>query len=123
MDRGGAPQGVREKVARVEVGDEVGGAGQERTLRANESDYDRFVLRPRLLSGLSNPDLNIDVLGSRWAAPIGIAPMAYHTMVHEDGEAGTARGAAVRGLPLIISTFAGRSFADIAAVTASPLWL
>ena len=49
--------------------------------------------------------------------------MAYHTMADPDGEVATARAAGGAGVPLVVSTFAGRTFEEIAAETSSPLWL
>jgi (S)-3,5-dihydroxyphenylglycine transaminase len=101
----------------------AGGAAQERTLRANLTAWDRYTLRPRMLSGVTEPQPAAEILGARWAAPIAVAPTAYHTMVHSDGEVATAAGAAAAGLPMVVSTFAGRALADIAAATTTPLWL
>ncbi|MFJ9742857.1 aminotransferase class I/II-fold pyridoxal phosphate-dependent enzyme [Streptomyces sp. NPDC101166] len=100
-----------------------GGAGDERTLAANASAFDDIRLWPRVLAGHGTPDTKRDILGRSWAGPIGIAPMAYHTLAHPDGEVAAARGAAAAGAALIVSTFASRTFEDIAAATASPLWL
>ncbi|MEU5267226.1 aminotransferase class I/II-fold pyridoxal phosphate-dependent enzyme [Streptomyces hygroscopicus] len=100
-----------------------GGAGDERTLAANRAAFDRVRLRPRVLTGAGEGDPSTTVLGRRWAAPVAVAPMAYHTLMHPDGETATARAAGAAGLPLVVSTFAGRSFAEIAAVAGSPLWL
>ncbi|MEU2208442.1 aminotransferase class I/II-fold pyridoxal phosphate-dependent enzyme [Streptomyces hygroscopicus] len=100
-----------------------GGAGDERTLAANRAAFDRVRLRPRVLTGAGEGDPSTTVLGRRWAAPVAVAPMAYHTLMHPDGETATARAAGAAGLPLVVSTFAGRPFAEIAAVAGSPLWL
>ena len=100
-----------------------GGAGQERTLAANTAAFDGIGLRPRVLANRSRPDASAKVLGENWTAPFGIAPTAYHTLVHPEGEAATARAAADFGVPLTVSTFAGRPFADIARDTTGPLWL
>lgn len=43
-------------------------------------------------------------------------------MVHPEGELATARAAADRGVPYVVSTIASASFADIAAA-GGPLWL
>ncbi|GCB43868.1 aminotransferase class I/II-fold pyridoxal phosphate-dependent enzyme [Streptomyces sp. NL15-2K] len=101
----------------------AGGAGDERTLAANSAAFDRVRLRPRMLSGVAEPALGTRVLGRAWAAPLGVAPMAYHTLLHPDGEVATAAAAGAAGVPFVVSTFAGRTFDDIAAATASPLWL
>ncbi|MBO3674227.1 aminotransferase class I/II-fold pyridoxal phosphate-dependent enzyme [Streptomyces sp. NEAU-YJ-81] len=100
-----------------------GGAGEERTLAANLAAFDRTRLSPRVLTGAGECDPSTTVLGRRWGAPVGVAPMAYHTLMHPDGETATARAAGAAGLPLVVSTFAGRTFAEIAAAATSPLWL
>ncbi|WP_223778148.1 aminotransferase class I/II-fold pyridoxal phosphate-dependent enzyme [Streptomyces sp. 135] len=100
-----------------------GGAGDERTLAANLAAFDRVPLRPRVLAGRGTPDTKTEILGRGWAAPLAVAPMAYHTLAHPDGENATARGAGAAGVPLVVSTFASRTFEDIAAEARGPLWL
>jgi (S)-3,5-dihydroxyphenylglycine transaminase len=100
-----------------------GGAGEERTLGANSAAFDRLRLVTRVLTGVGHPSLKTKVLGKTWSAPVAIAPMAYHRLAHPDGEVGTAQAAGAAGIPLIVSTFASRTFEDIAAAASSPLWL
>ncbi|SOD64431.1 4-hydroxymandelate oxidase [Streptomyces zhaozhouensis] len=103
----------------------AGGAGRERTLAANEAAFGSVRLRPRGLSAVGEPDTAIRVLGDRWGAPLGIAPLAYHELAHADGESGTAEAAGALGLPLVVSTFASQPLERIraAAGTSTPLWL
>lgn len=112
------------ELARARLGPAVwdfveGGAGAERTLAANLAAFEHVRLRPRVLTGLGLPHTKTEVLGRVWEAPIGVAPMAYHTLADPEGEVATARA----GAPLVVSTFAGRTFEDIAAAAAAPLWL
>ncbi|MFJ2576620.1 aminotransferase class I/II-fold pyridoxal phosphate-dependent enzyme [Kitasatospora aureofaciens] len=100
-----------------------GGAGEERTLSRNLLAFDRMRLRTRVLTGVSEVDTSVTVLGRRWAAPVGVAPMAYHTLVHPGGEIATVQAAGVAGLPVVVSTFAGQPFDKLAAAASSPLWL
>ncbi|MEU6484923.1 aminotransferase class I/II-fold pyridoxal phosphate-dependent enzyme [Streptomyces sp. NPDC046887] len=100
-----------------------GGAGGERTLAANRQAFTRARLRGRVLTGAAASRPDTTILGRRWAAPLAVAPMAYHTLVHTEGEVATARAAGSAGLPLIVSTFAGRTFEEIARAAGSPLWL
>ncbi|MGC5568005.1 aminotransferase class I/II-fold pyridoxal phosphate-dependent enzyme [Streptomyces sp. FR-108] len=115
-------------LARAELAPDVrdfieGGAGRERTLAANEEAFRRVRLRPRVLTGVLRPDTGTRILGRDWAAPVGVAPLAYHTLADPAGEVATARAAGLAGLPLVVSTFAGRTFEDIARAGAAPLWL
>jgi (S)-3,5-dihydroxyphenylglycine transaminase len=101
----------------------AGGAGEERALAANVEAYDRVRFRPRVLTGVGRPDTTTRILGRTWAAPVGVAPLAYHTLADPAGEVATAAAAGRAGLPLVVSTFAGRTFEDIARAAAAPLWL
>lgn len=101
----------------------AGAAGGERTLAANESAFDRLCVVPRVLTGLEKPNAGTRILGRDWSAPLAIAPTAYHTMVDPGGEVSTAEAAGSAGVPFVVSTFAGRTFEDIARSASAPLWL
>jgi 4-hydroxymandelate oxidase len=98
-----------------------GGAGAERTLRANRSAFDEVRLRPRVMIDVSTCDTSTTLLGAPMRAPIGVAPVAYHRLVHEEAETATARGAA--GSLCVVSFFASRTIEEIAAAASGPLWL
>ncbi|MDN3358644.1 alpha-hydroxy acid oxidase [Actinomadura sp. DC4] len=101
-----------------------GGAGEERTLAANVAAFDRVRIRPSVLRGVGRPETGTKILGRTWDVPVAIAPIAYHTLAHPDGELATARGtAAVARVPLVVSTFAGCSLERLAAAGGIPLWL
>ncbi|MGP8077832.1 MAG: alpha-hydroxy acid oxidase [Thermoplasmata archaeon] len=91
-----------------------GGAGEERTLRANREAFVRAVLRPRVLQGVTELDLRTTMLGRTVAAPFFISPMAYQAKVHPDGEAGVAVAATGAGLLAVYSTLSSRSLEEIA---------
>lgn len=100
-----------------------GGAGEERTLRANQAAFDRIRLLPRVLVDVSRCNPSVEILKRRWCAPVAVAPMAFHTLVHPDGELATVRAAGDAGLPVVVSTFAGRTLEELSAVARAPLWL
>jgi len=100
-----------------------GGSGAESTLAANRAAFDRLALRPRCLVDVSHPDPGTALLGSRLAAPVGVAPMAYHRLFHPDGEVAVARAAGAAGVLFVVSIFASRLLEDIAAAATGPLWL
>ena len=100
-----------------------GGSGAERTLRDSEAAYRTPRLRPRVLVDVSTPDCSQELLGIRLASPVCVAPMAYHRLMHPDGETATAEGAGIAGSLLVTGIFASRTLEDIAAAAAGPLWL
>ncbi|WP_084315970.1 aminotransferase class I/II-fold pyridoxal phosphate-dependent enzyme [Actinospica robiniae] len=93
----------------------AGGALDERTLAANLDAFDRVRLLPRVLAGAGAADTATRVLGRTWAAPIAVAPCAYHALVHPDAEPATVRAAGEAGVPLVLSTFSSSTFKEVQA--------
>jgi 4-hydroxymandelate oxidase len=98
------------------------GADAQRTLRANRRAFRRYEIWPRVLVDVSALDLRVTVLGAEVAAPILVAPTAYHRLADPDGELATARAAAAAGTLFVASTLATTSIEDIAAASAGPKW-
>ncbi|HYX54112.1 MAG TPA: alpha-hydroxy-acid oxidizing protein, partial [Candidatus Limnocylindrales bacterium] len=57
-----------------------GGAADELTLRANEEDWKRLRLKPRVLVDVSELDLRTEILGQKFELPILLAPAAFHRL-------------------------------------------
>jgi 4-hydroxymandelate oxidase len=100
-----------------------GGAGSERTVAANRRAFDRYQVRPRVMVDVSRVSTARTLLGARLSTPLGIAPTAYHRLVHPDGELATARGAGAAGALFVVSMFASQPLEDIARAATGPLWL
>ncbi|MFB6888483.1 alpha-hydroxy acid oxidase [Kitasatospora sp. NPDC056327] len=117
-----------ERAARDQLPPEIwdfieGGAGAERTAAANREMFGRYAFRPRTLVDVSVCTPAVDLLGTTLALPVGIAPMAYHRLVHPDGETATARAAGKAGALLVAGIFASTPLEEIAAAATGPLWL
>ena len=93
----------------------IGGAGDERTLRANIEAYGRHALRPRVLAGIERATARATIVGHELAAPLLVAPVGYMRRAHADGEEGMARAAAATGCGLCLSSFATATPAAVAA--------
>jgi len=93
----------------------AGGAGDERTLAANESAFDGWQLRPRVLVDVSTVDASTTFLGRAVSAPFGVAPVAFQHLAHPDAEPALAAAAAAAGVPYCLSTMSSRSMEDVAA--------
>ena len=90
------------------------GAGGEDTMRANLDAFRRRRIVPRMMRDVADRDLSCTVLGTAMPAPVMLAPIGIHKIVHEDGEPATARAAARVGLPLIASTASHATLEEIA---------
>jgi len=95
----------------------AGGAGDERTQRANVAAFDRWGLIPRMLVGAKERDLSVDVFGMKLLAPVFMAPIGVIGICAQDGhgDLATARAAAATGVPMVVSTFTADPLEDVAA--------
>ncbi|MER7046593.1 alpha-hydroxy acid oxidase [Streptomyces jumonjinensis] len=94
----------------------AGGSGGEITLDANRAALDRVFLLPRILRDVTEVSTRTRLLGTPAALPIAVAPIAYHRLVHPDGEIATARAARAAGAPFTASTLSSVPIEEITAV-------
>jgi lactate 2-monooxygenase len=106
---------AREVMSPEAYGYVAGGAGSERTMRANRDAFDRWRIVPRMLRDVSQRDLGVSLLGSAMTAPVMLAPVGVQSIVHPEGELAVGRAAAALGLTAILSTAASHTLEDVAA--------
>jgi lactate 2-monooxygenase len=101
----------------------AGGAGSESTMRANLEAFERRRLRPRMLTGNTERDIAVDVLGTRSPAPFFLAPIGVLSIAHAEGELAVARAAAASRIPFVLSSAASHSLEEVAdAMGDAPRW-
>ncbi|RDI50080.1 alpha-hydroxy-acid oxidizing protein [Nocardia mexicana] len=95
----------------------AGGAGDERTQRANVAAFDRWGLIPRMFVGADQRDLSVDLFGTTWPAPVFMAPIGVIGLCAQDGhgDLATARAAARTGVPMVASTLSVDPMEQVAA--------
>lgn len=113
---------ARRKLSRQAYDYYRGGSDAERAVRRNERAYERYVTWYRVLTDVAEIDLRTTVLGTPIAAPLLIAPTAYHKLAHPDGELATAQAAADAGVVYVMSTLATTRLEDVGAATSAPKW-
>lgn len=74
-----------------------GGAGQERSVDANRTAFDRWAFRPRILAGNAPPDLSTTFLSEHLDLPVATAPFGADGLFHPDGQIAVATGAQAVG--------------------------
>jgi lactate 2-monooxygenase len=92
----------------------AGGAGGERTSRANISEFDRWFIVPRMLTDVHERDLRVELLGQTLPAPVLLAPVGALSIVRPDAELSVARAAAATNIPMIVSTLSSHTLEEIA---------
>ncbi|WP_006242108.1 alpha-hydroxy-acid oxidizing protein [Mycolicibacterium tusciae] len=95
----------------------AGGAGDERTQRANATAFENWGLMPRMFVGAVERDLSVDFLGLSLPSPAMIAPVGVIALCAQDGhgDLATARAAARTGVPMIASTMSADPMEAVAA--------
>ncbi|TDC89735.1 lactate 2-monooxygenase [Saccharopolyspora aridisoli] len=93
-----------------------GGAGSERTQRANVTAFDRWGLVPRMFVGATERDLEVDLFGLKLPSPVFMAPIGVLGICAQDGhgDLATARAAAQSGVPMVASTLSSDPLEDVA---------
>src|SRR4051812_9895141 len=101
----------------------AGGAGDERTLRANVDAYARHRLMPRVMVDVSETSAATTVLGTPVSMPVIVAPVALQRMAHPDGEPGMSRAAKEAGTVMTLSTISTSRPSEVAeAAPGAPRW-
>ena len=103
----------------------AGGAGDERTQRANVNAFDRWGLMPRMLAGAAQRDLSTELFGMTLPTPLLLAPVGVIGIIDPDGHGDllTARAAASTGVPMVASTLMQDPMEDVAgALGDTPGW-
>ncbi|TVS85393.1 lactate 2-monooxygenase [Mycobacterium helveticum] len=95
----------------------AGGAGNERTQRANCEAFDRWGLVPRMFVGARERDLTVELFGMTLPTPVFMAPIGVIGLCAQDGhgDLATARAAARTGVPMVASTLSVDPMEDVAA--------
>ncbi|GAA2359679.1 lactate 2-monooxygenase [Saccharopolyspora halophila] len=93
-----------------------GGAGSERTQRANVEAFDGWGLLPRMFRGATDRDLSVEMFGMRFPSPVFMAPIGVLGICAQDdrGDLATARAAARTGVPMVASTLSNDPLEDVA---------
>ena len=100
-----------------------GGSGDEITLRENVEAFDDYRIVPRYLTGLDEPDISTEILGTKVAAPIFCPPMAAHGLAHTAAELGSSHGWGEANCLYTMATLSNTSIEHIAiANPAGPKW-
>jgi len=99
----------------------AGGAGAESTMRANLDAFQRWRIRPKMLTGNASRDISVDVLGLHSPAPFLLAPIGVLSIAHADAEVAVGKASAASGVPMLLSSAATHSIEQVAE-TGAPRW-
>jgi isopentenyl diphosphate isomerase/L-lactate dehydrogenase-like FMN-dependent dehydrogenase len=95
------------------------GAGTESTLRANREAFGRWVIRPRPMSGVCDPDTSATIMGIPLALPVFTAPFGGDALFAPEGHLAVARANAACGTGSIVPEVGSFSWQEVRAAAPS----
>ena len=98
------------------------GSWTEGTYRANESDFQKILLRQKIAVDMTNRSLNSQMIGQDVSMPFAMAPTGLTGMQCADGEIKAAKACEAAGIPFTLSTMSICSIEDVAEHTTKPFW-
>lgn len=99
-----------------------GGAYEEETLKANESDLAKVLLRQRVMKDVSIREQATEILGQKASMPAILGPVGLAGMFARRAEVQAARAAEKAGIPFTESTVSICSIEEVAEATSVPPW-
>jgi L-lactate dehydrogenase (cytochrome) len=99
-----------------------GGAQDEVTLRANQSDFQKLALRPRVLTDVARRDQSVTVLGQKLEQPLILAPTGGPGMLWPNGAVAAAQAADQAGVGFCLSTMSTSTIEDVSQAVGRPIW-
>ncbi|MEV5976555.1 aminotransferase class I/II-fold pyridoxal phosphate-dependent enzyme [Streptomyces sp. NPDC052114] len=95
--------------------------GDARSSAVNREAFERTGLRQGGPGNPGPPDTAVKILDRGWSAPLVVGPLT--APARPGGEFAVVQAAGAAGLPAVVSAFAERPFAELAATADVPLWL
>lgn len=107
------------------VFDFIDGAAEDSiTFKSNLEAFEKISLLPRVLRDTSVVDTSVNIFGSRWSLPLGIAPMGLNGLIRPGADTSLARVAEAAGVPFVLSTASNDRIEHIRQhVPSAALWL
>jgi L-lactate dehydrogenase (cytochrome) len=99
-----------------------GGAQDEVTLQANQTDFHKLALLPRVLTDVSQRDQSVTLLGERLEQPLILAPTGLPGLLWPNGALEAARAADAAGCGFCLSTMSTSSIEEVSGAVKGPLW-
>lgn len=99
-----------------------GGANDERTMAANQADFDRVCLQQRVLRDVSQVDTASVMVGNKVSIPLALSPLGLAGMMARRGEVQAVKAAGRAGVPFTLSTVGICSLQEVAAAASGPFW-
>lgn len=98
------------------------GAGHDRTLQRSTKAFAEVGLMPQSLADVRGGHTRLTLFGQTFEHPVLLAPVAYQSLFHPDGECASAVAANAQGGQMVVSSLASQPLEDIIRAAEQPLW-
>ncbi|WP_232540366.1 alpha-hydroxy acid oxidase [Azohydromonas aeria] len=95
---------ARARLPRPLFGYVSGATETNASLRDNRAAFEEWAFLPRMLVNVSRREQSVELFGTRYRSPFGIAPMGISALTAYRGDLAQARAAAAAGVPMILSS-------------------
>jgi len=116
-------QEARKRLPRMLFDMVDGAAGDEITLRRNESDIADLEVVPKVLTGAPTRNQSVEIFGHRLPSPVIIGPTGLAGLLWPHAELCTARAAHRFGTIYTTSHASTSTIEEISAATTGPKWM
>jgi (S)-mandelate dehydrogenase len=99
-----------------------GGAGMDVGVKRNWDAFDAVELVPRYGNDVQTVSHGVELFGRHYAAPIGIAPMGFPSLIWPGAEEHLARAAQRARIPYTFGVVAGKPIERIAPLAPDVFW-
>jgi L-lactate dehydrogenase (cytochrome) len=99
-----------------------GGAGDEKSMGANQDDFLQIKLRQRVMCDVDNVDTGTLLTGQAIGMPLVLAPVGLAGMMARRGEVQAMRAASRAGIPFTTSTVGICPIEEVQAAAEKPAW-
>lgn len=99
-----------------------GGAFNEVTMKLNSDDYQRILLRKRVLKDVGSIDTSTELFGQKLNLPVILAPVGFAGVYAQRGEVQAAKAAEKAGVPFTLSAVSICSMDEVQKATSVPFW-
>ena len=113
---------AREKLPPAHYGHLATGTDDDATVRANREGFRQIQLRVRRLIDVRKIDTSVELFGTRFNSPIGLAPTGGNKFCHPLGEIAVARAAKETSTLQLLSTGSTTSVEDVNRERGAPVW-
>lgn len=98
------------------------GAGDERTLAANRTDFDEVRLKQRVMRDMSDIDMSADMVGQAVSIPVALGPVGFAGMYARRGEVQAARAARAAEVPFCLSAVSVCDYEEVCRDSGMTPW-